>query len=133
MEYKNELVDIKVTVKMEPGNRLATVNSKCTSGQKVQFVTGINFHEGNEVKQKNGYILVWGKHPEDVALNPGAIGSAFIFDKQLFDESIKEQNQWVFISFPTSELQTQVSTVSERDPELGTLDSFNVYIDSVVK
>lgn len=72
--YKGDTVDIAVTVSVSKNSRVATVEARCISGQKVVFMTGINYHDGQILDYGNGQIAVWGIHPADVVENPLPIG-----------------------------------------------------------
>ena len=65
--YKGKKVDILVRVTVFSGKREAKVEAFSLNGDKVQFVTGINYFKDFQTKKGTNYIAVWGKHPEDVA------------------------------------------------------------------
>ena len=72
--YGTDTVDIAVTVSVSSKSRVATVEAECISGQKVIFMTGVNYHDGQILDYGNGQIAVWGIHPADVVENPLPIG-----------------------------------------------------------
>lgn len=126
--YMNDTVDIMMKVTVWSGNRMAKVEAFSLTDKEVHFVTGINHHVGHKVKNETNYALSWGIHPEDVAINPGIIGGAIIYDETLLDTTIEQENQLLFISKPLKYISTQITTVSEHDIELNTLSVFEDFV-----
>lgn len=122
--YKNDTIDLLTRVSIFAGNRFARVDAFALHDHEVQFVTGINYHEGHQVVQNNGYILSWGKHPEDVALNPAELGAAICCDRADFAEKIKTENQVLFISKPAKQLKTYITSASSKENEINTAEAF---------
>ncbi len=131
--YKNDTVDIKIKVTVWGGNRMARVEASELNNKDVQFATGINHHPGNQFINENGYAIVWGKHPEDVAINPGEIGSAIIYDPALMDTIQNRDDQLLLISKPMHYLSTEITTVSERESEINTLPLLEDFVKQQVK
>ena len=52
--YKGDTVDISIRIDMFAKKREATVTATELSGKKVQFLTGVNYHEGERVSMGEG-------------------------------------------------------------------------------
>jgi hypothetical protein len=122
--YKNDTIDLLTRVSIFAGNRFARVDAFALNDQEVRFVTGINYHEGHQLVQGNGFVLSWGKHPEDVALNPAELGAAICYDWADFAENIKTENQVLLISKPAKQLKTYITTASSKENEINTVEAF---------
>ncbi|MCF0190134.1 MAG: DUF4861 family protein [Marinilabiliaceae bacterium] len=92
--YMGEMVDIRVRVTVRDNDRTALIEADCVSGQSVQFMTGVNHHNGQQVDiklshnligSKPGLITVWGVHPADVVENPLPIGAALQFNMRAWN------------------------------------------------
>ncbi|MBN1779628.1 DUF4861 family protein [bacterium] len=122
--YKDRTVDILVRVTVYSGIREAKVEAFALTGEPVQFVTGINYHDGSEVRNYDGLIATWGVHPEDVAAELINIGAAIVYDPADYTDKQDDGKQILLISKPGKQLTTWISSVSERDQELNTLEKF---------
>lgn len=129
VSYKGDTIDIKVKVTVFSGKRDALVEAKELNGKKVQFATGINYHQGNKVISKDKYCVVWGVHPEDVAAHPVNLGAAIIIDPNDFPQRVDDGNQILFLSKPTNNLKTHITSASSIEKEINTLDKFNKYVE----
>ena len=56
--YKDDTVDVSIRVDVYVKNRTARVTATELSGKKVQFLTGINYHEGETVVIGESYAYV---------------------------------------------------------------------------
>ncbi len=126
--YKGKKVDILVRVTVFSGKREAKVEAVCLSGQKVQFVTGVNYFKDFETKKGTNYIAVWGKHPEDVAAEIIGIGAAIMYNPKDYEKTTDDGTQYLLISKPTKSLETKIISSSARETELNTLDKLEAYI-----
>jgi hypothetical protein len=126
--YKGKKVDILVRVTVFSGKREAQVEAVSLSGEKVQFVTGVNYFKDFETKKGANYIAVWGKHPEDVAAEIVPIGAAIMYNPKDYVKNTDDGTQYLLISKPTKTLQTKIISSSAREEELNTLDKLEAYI-----
>ncbi|MBA0884853.1 DUF4861 family protein [Flavobacterium undicola] len=126
--YKGKKVDIKVRVTVFSGKREAKVEAFSLNGEKVQFVTGVNYFKGFETKKGNNYIAVWGKHPEDVAAEIVGIGAAIKYNPKDYVKKDDDGTQYLLISKPTKHLETQIFSACAREKEINTLDKLEAYI-----
>ncbi|HOD26779.1 MAG TPA: DUF4861 family protein [Bacteroidales bacterium] len=128
--YKDKMVDILIRVSVNNTDRQATVEAVCTSGHKVQFLTGVNRHPGNSVFNRDGRIGVWGRHPADVSKAPVLIGGGMKYRpsdfaiKRVTDDAIQ------LISKPAKKLKTIIVSAGEREEELNTEQAFFDYVKS---
>ncbi|QOG01240.1 DUF4861 family protein [Flavobacterium sp. MDT1-60] len=126
--YKGKKVDILVRVTVFSGKREAQVEAVSLSGEKVQFVTGVNYFKDFETKKGANYIAVWGKHPEDVAAEVVGIGAAILYNPKDYVKNTDDGTQYLLISKPTKNLETKIISSSAREEELNTLDKLEAYI-----
>ncbi len=122
--YKNDTIDLLTRVSIFAGNRFARVDAFALCDQEVQFVTGINYHEDHQVVHEEGYILSWGKHPEDVALNPAELGAAIFYYEDDFLQKKNTGNQVLLISKPAKQLKTYLTSASSKEKNINTLEAF---------
>ncbi|MBC7845298.1 MAG: DUF4861 family protein [Flavobacterium sp.] len=126
--YKGKKVDIMVRVTVYSGKREAKVEAFSLNGEKVQFVTGVNYFKGFETKKGANYIAVWGKHPEDVAAEVIGIGAAIKYNPKNYVKNNDDGTQYLLISKPTKYLETQIVSASAREKEINTLDKLEAFI-----
>jgi hypothetical protein len=126
--YKGKKVDILVRVTVFSGKREAKVEAVSLTGEKVQFVTGVNYFKDFQTKKGANYIAVWGKHPEDVAAEIVEIGAAIIYNPKDYVKNNDDGTQYLLISKPTKNLETKIISSSAREQELNTLDKLEAYI-----
>ena len=122
--YMGREVDILTRVTVYSGERNAKVEAVALRGGPVQFATGINYHEGQEIEKEDGLIVTWGKHPEDVAAEIVDIGAAIIYDPGDFEQVIDDGKEFLLISKSTEALGTTISAASSREPEINTMQAF---------
>lgn len=122
--YKDRTVDIMIRVTATSGERNAKVEAFSLSGEELQFVTGINYHKGQELWKEEGLIAAWGLHPEDVAAELVKIGAAFIYDPDDYIKLKDDGKQFLLISKSTAHLETMISSASGREKELNSLEKF---------
>ena len=126
--YKGKKVDILVRVTVFSGKREAQVEAVSLNGEKVQFVTGVNYFKDFKTKKGADYIAVWGKHPEDVAAEIVSIGAAIKYNPKDYVKNTDDGTQYLLISKPTKSLQTKIISASAREQEINTLDKLEAYI-----
>lgn len=126
--YDGGLVDISIRVDVTSKNRLAVITARELSGKKVRFVTGVNFHEGANVKCEDGRICIWGKHPAQVSANPINIGAGMFYPKSMFVSVEKKEDMVMLVSKPTSNISTKVVAASVKEAELNTARRFESYM-----
>ncbi len=122
--YKDRTVDILVRVTVYSGKREAKVEASVLTDSPVQFVTGINYHNGQEVQNTDGLIATWGLHPEDVAAESINLGAAIIYEPSDFVDKQDAGTQILLISKPGKQLTTWISSANEREPDLNTMEKF---------
>ena len=126
--YKGKTVDIKVRVTVYSGKREAKVEAFSLGGEKVQFVTGVNYFKGFETKKGKDYIAVWGMHPEDVAAEVVGIGAAIKYNPKNYVKNTDDGTQYLLISKPTKYLATEIASACAKEKEINTLDKLEAYI-----
>lgn len=126
--YKGKKVDILVRVTVVSGKREAQVEAESLTGEKVQFVTGVNYFKDFETKKGTNYIAVWGKHPEDVAAEVVGIGAAIMYNPKDYVKNTDDGTQYLLISKQTKSLKTKIISSSAKEEELNTLDKLEAYI-----
>ena len=129
--YKGGKVDILVRVTAYSGIREAKVEAFALTDEPVQFVTGINYHKGEELYNSDGLIVAWGLHPEDVAAESIKIGSALIYNPADYVEKKDDGKQFLLISKPRKELTTWISSACEKEAELNSFEKFKNYMESL--
>ncbi|HEX8018152.1 MAG TPA: DUF4861 family protein [Flavobacterium sp.] len=126
--YKGKKVDILVRVTVFSGKREAKVEAFSLNGEKVQFVTGVNYFKDFQTKKGTNYIAVWGKHPEDVAAEIVEVGAAIMYNPKDYVKTNDDGTQYLLISKPTKYLETKIISSCARETELNTLDKLEAYI-----
>ena len=128
VKYMGESVDISIRIDVTSKNRVAIVTAQELSGKKVQFLTGVNYHEGQKVNYAEGYISVWGVHPADVSVSPIPIGAGMFYSSKTFPSVDKTENMVRVISKPTSKVQTRIVAASTKEAELNTSKRFEAFM-----
>jgi hypothetical protein len=128
--YKGDSIDILVRVTVFSGFREAKVEAFALCDQPVQFLTGINYHPETQNSMGDNYICTWGIHPEDVAAFQLSIGAGIIYNPADFEQVNKSEKEYQLISKPAKYLKTWISSASERDPYLNTMEKFIDYLES---
>ena len=126
--YMGDYVDISIRVDVEVKTRMAVVTATELSGKKVQFLTGINFHEGQKVTYGEDYISVWGPHPVKKTETPFPIGAGMFFSAKTFPVMEKTENMVRIISKPASKVSTKVVSASVKEAELNSAKRFEAYM-----
>lgn len=126
--YRGDTVDILVRINMFNDSRDAEVEAFCTTGQKVQFVTGVNYHPGQQVEYGEEYIGVWGIHPADVSQHPIPIGGGMHFKAGNIAKAEKTKDMVRLISKPAKKLTTKVTSASIKEKEIHTPELFFDYV-----
>jgi hypothetical protein len=126
--YKDGKVDVLIKVTAISGLREMKVEVHSLNGDLLQFVTGINFHPGLQVEKGENFLVTWGIHPEDVAILPFQVGAAVIFQEIDFEKEIKTNNEYLLISRPVTYLSYKISSTSEYDEKLNTIQGFVSYL-----
>ena len=120
--YKGEKVDILVRVTVFSGIREARVEALALGDEPVQFVTGINYHEGLQIEKGKNYMATWGVHPEDVAVEKIKVGAAIIYNQKDYSKESDDGTQLLLFSKPTRHLETWITSANEKEHQLNTLD-----------
>ncbi len=126
--YLEGKVDILVRVTVFSGTRDAMVEAEVVGDDPVHFVTGINYHKGQEVSLGDNYIATWGLHPEDVAIESVELGAAIIYDPGDFEETEDDGTQYLLISYPAKYLETWITAASAKEKEINSMDLLLSYI-----
>lgn len=122
--YRNGNVDILVRVTVYSGLRKAKVEAFALSDEQVEFVTGINYHPGQQVVVEEDCIFTWGLHPEDVAAEKVELGAAIFLNPDDYSRRMDDGNQHIFISKPSRYLSYWISSANGKEPVINTLDRF---------
>jgi len=128
VEYMGSLVDISIRIDMNSKSRVALITASELSGKKVQFLTGVNYHDGQKVVFNEEYISVWGIHPADVSASPIPIGSGMFYSSNVFPHIEKTSDMVRIISKPSAKVQTKVVSASTKEAELNTVKRFEAYM-----
>ena len=126
--YKGDTVDISIRIDMFAKKREATVTATELSGKKVQFLTGVNYHEGERVSMGEGWVSVWGVHPANVSTDPKPVGSAILYNAKKFESVTKTENMVRLVSFPASSVSTKLIGASTKEAELNSAKRFEAYV-----
>jgi hypothetical protein len=131
--YKNGTVDVLVRVTVYSGLRKAKVEAFALTDSPVQFVTGINYHQGQKVVAEDERIFTWGEHPEDVAAGKVDIGAAILFNADYFERRMDDGLQHVLISKPAKYIECWISSANANEPEINTLKKFMDFPENEIK
>ncbi len=126
--YRGDYVDISIRVDVEAKSRVAVVTATELSGKKVQFLTGINFHEGQKVAYGEEYISIWGPHPVKKTETPFPIGAGMFFSSKTFPVLEKTDDMVRIISKPASKVSTKVVSASVKEAEINSAKRFESYM-----
>ena len=126
--YKNKKVDILIRITMRDGEREAVVEAFCKKGGRVQFVTGVNFHDGKELFVDDTHIATWGRHPEDVSKNPINIGGGMVFNKAALEQKKVTKKAVLLITKPCRHYKTKVISAGEKQADLNNAAAFTEYV-----
>lgn len=126
--YKGDTVDISIRIDVLAKKREAKVTARELSGKKVQFLTGVNFHEGEKVSMGSGWASVWGIHPANVSTDPKPVGAAILFNAKKFESVEKTENMVRLVSYPASSVSTELVASSTKEAELNSVKRFEAYV-----
>lgn len=126
--FKGDTLNVSIRIDVSAMKREAVITARELSGKKVQFLTGVNYHEGQRVTYGEDYISVWGIHPADVSQNPIPIGAGMFFTAKSFAKVEKTDNMVRLISKETSRISTKVVAASTREAELNSAKRFEAYM-----
>ena len=119
--FKDGEVDVLVRVTVYSGKREAKVEAFAVNEDPLQFVTGINYWDGQDVRKGENYIATWGLHPEDVAAKSVALGAAIVFNPEDYLKEIDDSTQHLLVSKPTIKLKTGITAASEIEEKINTM------------
>jgi hypothetical protein len=122
--YRNSKVDILVRVTVYSGFRKAKVEAFALSDEEVEFVTGINYHPGQQVVVEEDCIFTWGLHPEDVAAEQVDLGAAIFVNQDDFSQKMNDGNQHLFVSKPGRYISYWISSANSKEPLVNSLERF---------
>ena len=128
VEYMSGTVDICIRVDVMDHSRDAIVTATELNGTKVQFVTGVNFHEGQETFIGEDYIAVWGLHAGDKSKMKVPVGAGLWFKPKDFCAPEKSNSMFRIISKPTKSIKTRIVSASTKESELNTAEKFHAYM-----
>lgn len=131
--YKNGNVDILVRVTVYSGLRKAKVEAFALTDSPVQFVTGINYHEGQQVVVEDNRIFTWGLHPEDVAAEKVELGAAILFNANNFEKRTDDETQYVLIAKPAKYIEYWISSANAKEQEINSLEKFIDFPENKIK
>jgi len=127
--YRGKKVDILLRVTVYSGERNAKVEAFALTDDPVQFVTGINYFKKEKIYKKDGLIVTWGIHPEDVAAEILEVGGAIMYKPSEFEKTVDDGTAFLLISKPTKQLKTWISSSYSRDCELNTMKKFIRFLE----
>lgn len=131
--YRGDSVDVLIRVTIYAQDRFAEVEAIALSDREVQFVTGVNYHSGCKTYFNDDYAIVWGKHPEDVAINPGEIGAAIVLDSNHFEKKMKTDSEILYIFKPGKRIRSFITSVSENEDEINDYEKLKNLVESFSK
>ena len=126
--YSGDKVDISIRIDMDQKTRVATLTATELSGKKVQFLTGVNYHSGQKVIQGEGYVGVWGAHPDVPCLNEIPVGAGIFYSAKDFPMTEKLEEMVRLISKPAAKVTTRLISSSTMEAELNTARRFETYM-----
>lgn len=126
--YAGGLVDISIRIDVSSKTREAVVTATELSGAKVSFVTGVNWHEGQKVAFGDGYISVWGPHPDGKGNLSIPIGAGMRFGSKDFEPAVKTEDTIMLVSKPAAKITTRIVAASTREAELNSARRFEAYM-----
>jgi len=128
--YKGSEVDILVRVTVYSGLRKAKVEATALTEEDVQFVTGINYFEGQKTDWTDNYLLTWGEHPEDVAAEKVDLGAAITFNPQDFVQKMDDGQQKLLISKPTKTLECWITSANSKEEKINNFKIFKEHVEN---
>ncbi len=130
--YKGDTVDIRVTVTVNDKDRLATIEARCLTGQKVIFMSGINHHKGQSLDFADGRLAAWGIHPADVVKNPLPIGGGMYYNAKKWTSPTKTDDMLrITTRKAVKKASTQVVAACSREANLNNEKAFFDFVRSM--
>ncbi len=126
--YMDDYVDISIRIDMTVKSREAVITAVELSGKKVQFLTGVNFHDGQRVSYDENHISVWGVHPVEASSRPVPVGAGMFFRKGDFQQVDRTDDMVRLVSVPASKIRTRVVAASSKEAELNNAKRFEAYM-----
>jgi hypothetical protein len=131
--YRGDTIDVLMRVTAFSGMRMMKVEAFAFSSHPVQFLTGVNYHEGMKTMMEKNYICTWGVHPEDVAAIQPNIGAGLTFNPSDFESVTKGKTQFELVSKPTKYLETWITSSCELEDELNSMKALETYLKNFAK
>ncbi len=126
--YKGDYVDISLSIDVSIKTRRATVTATELNGKKVQFVSGVNYHEDATIDYGTGHIAVWGVHPAEEIPDPKPVGGGLFYSKKIF-RTIEQTDDMVrIISKEVNTASVDIIAASTIEAELNTISRFQKYM-----
>lgn len=126
--YGGGKVDVSVRIDVVEKSREAVVTASEINGNKVCFVTGVNYHQGQKVTYGKGYVSVWGPHPVEATEVAFPIGAGLFYSDKDFPAVEKTEDMVRLISKPLSRFQTRIISASVKEAELNNAKRFETYM-----
>lgn len=126
--YMDDFVDISIRIDVTVKSREAVITASELSGKKVQFMTGVNFHDGQRVSYDENHISVWGVHPVEASSRPVPVGAGMFFRKGDFQQVDRTDDMVRLVSVPASKIRTRVVAASSKEAELNNAKRFEAYM-----
>lgn len=126
VKYNGGLVDVAVRIEMTAKSRLANVSARTLGGEKVTFVTGVNFHEGQKLIEGDGYVAVWGVHPSEGVRIP--VGAGMFYSVKDFPTLKRTEDMILLVSEISDKIETKVVSSSSMEAELHNAKRFEAYM-----
>lgn len=125
--YRNRKVDVLVRVTVFSGIRKAKIEACALTDTDVEFVTGINYHPGQQVIVEDDCVFTWGLHPEDVAAEKVNIGAAIFINPDDFAQRKDDGSQYLFMSKPARYISFWISSANNKEAVINKMDRFIDY------
>ena len=126
--YSGDKVDISIRIDVDQKTRVAKLTATELSGKKVQFLTGVNFHDGQKVNQGEGYVSVWGVHPDIAAMSELPVGAGLFYSANDFPVIETQDDMIRLISKPTTKITTRLVSSSTMEAELNSARRFETFM-----
>lgn len=126
--YMSDYVDVSIRIDVIVKDRKAKVTAQELSGKKVQFVTGVNWHEGQHVSFDENHICVWGAHPAGSTTASFPVGAGMLYSEKVFPVVEKTNDMVRIISKLTDKVSTSIVAASTKEAELNSLRRFEAYL-----
>ena len=79
---------------------------------------------------ENDFILTWGVHPEDVAIEKVELGAAILFNENDFSKKIDDGEQHLLISKPVKLIEFWITSANAKEPEINNLEKFKQFVST---